>query len=171
MIRFGVLTVSDRCARGQATDESGPSVRDAVTALLDATCIETAILPDEHDQIARWLAARCDADASPDLLLTTGGTGLAPRDVTPEATTSIIERPHPGLTELMRLRCLEHTPLAYLSRAVAGARRRTLIINLPGSPRGAVQGIQAIADVLEHALATLRADDVDRFHARLRDEP
>lgn len=155
-IRVAILTVSDRCARGEATDASGPAVAQWVQSRLGGTVTATDCVPDEasliSDRLQRW--AR-DLDA-PDLILTTGGTGLSPRDVTPEATFAVLERPHPALLELARLRCLSQTPLTFLSRGAAGALWRTLIINLPGSPQGATQTIDALADVLPHAIDTLR---------------
>jgi len=125
---------------------------------LDGTVVTTACVPDEREQIARQLRDWATSKQAPDLILTTGGTGLAPRDVTPEATLDVIERRHPGLTELIRLRCLEKTPLAYLSRTEAGTIARTLIINLPGSERGATESLAAILDILPHAIGILRDD-------------
>jgi len=160
-IRFNVLTVSDRSSAGLRDDLSGPAVVDAAGRLLGGVCIQTAIVPDDlHDiasQLRRWAA---DPEAA-DLIVTTGGTGLAPRDVTPEATLKVIERRHDGLLELARRRCFEITPMTYLSRGVAGMAGGTLIINLPGSPRAAVQMIEALADVLPHAIASLRGEVKD----------
>lgn len=171
MIRYAILTVSDRSAAGQRPDGSGPMVRDAMERFLPGECIATGIVPDDEPDIEAWITHQCDAPDAPDLLITTGGTGLAPRDVTPEVTARLLDRPYSGIMELIRHRCLQHTPLTFLSRGIAGTRKRTLVINLPGSPRAVEQSIEAMADVLPHALATLRGDDVDSFHARMKDTP
>jgi molybdopterin adenylyltransferase len=163
-IRFAVLTVSDRCSRGQAQDTSGPALRQLIEEALGGQCVATACLPDETDAIASQLQQWCDAPgdtAAIDLAVTTGGTGLAPRDVTPEATLAILHREHPGLMELARMRCLPKTPRTYLSRGIAGTRARTLILNLPGSQRGATDTLQALLDVLPHAIETLRGEVQD----------
>ena len=154
-IRFSVLTISDRCANGTAGDKSGPALVQAVTKQLDATCVDTALVPDEPEQIITALRAWVDQPWPADLLFTTGGTGLSPRDITPEATAQVIERRHDALLELARMRCYRKTPLTYLSRGIAGAAKQSLIINLPGSPRGAVEMFEALADVLPHAIQTL----------------
>ena len=157
-LRFGILTVSDRSSRGERPDLSGPALADVVRArgwtasLLD-------VVPDDRAQIASTLTGWC-ARADLDVILTTGGTGFAPRDVTPEATRSVVEREAPGLAEAIRAESLRVTKHAMLSRAVAGIRGRTLILNLPGSPKGAVESLQVVADVLEHAVKLLR-EDVD----------
>ncbi len=163
-VTFAVLTASDRRASGEAEDTSGPAVRAMLENRLGARCLGAAILPDDHERLAAKLAdwadhGAADGEPPPDLICTTGGTGLAPRDVTPEATRAILHREHTGIPELMRLRCLEHSPHTYLSRAAAGTRNRTLVINLPGSERGAVESLEAILDVLPHAIRTLRGED------------
>lgn len=162
-IRYSVLTVSDRCHAGEREDLGGPAVIAAVRDLLSAELIHRAVVPDEAVSITEclngWVASRDQSD----LILTTGGTGLSSRDVTPEATTGVLERRHDGLLELARRRCYEITPMTYLSRGVAGTAGRSLIINLPGSPRGAVEMIDAMADVLPHAIHTLR-DEVRDDH-------
>jgi len=157
-IRASILTVSDRCSRGEAQDTSGPALVGMIEQNLQGIVVSTACLPDERDQIARQLRDWALSEHAPDLILTTGGTGLAPRDVTPEATLDVLERRHSGLTELIRLRCLEKTPLACLSRSEAGTIARTLIINLPGSERGATESLNAILDILPHAIGILRGD-------------
>jgi molybdenum cofactor synthesis domain-containing protein len=155
-LRFGILTVSDRSSRGERADLSGPALADAVRArgwlasLLD-------VVPDSRDQISSTLTAWC-ARGDLDVILTTGGTGFAPRDVTPEATRAVIERDAPGLAEVIRAESLKVTPHAMLSRAVSGIRGQTLILNLPGSPKGAVESLQVVAGVLEHAVQLLRED-------------
>ena len=158
-IRAGILTVSDKGSRGERTDTAGP----AVAAILDsigAESVEVAILPDARDQIAAKLRAWSD-DSHLDLILTTGGTGLSPRDVTPEATLDVAERHVPGLAELMRAEGRNSTHLSSLSRSVAVLRGRTLIVNLPGSERGARESLEAILDLLPHAIETLRSASIE----------
>ncbi len=155
-LRFGILTVSDRSARGTRPDLSGPALTDFVHARGWLVSI-VAVVPDERDQISSTLTAWC-ARLDVDVILTSGGTGFAPRDVTPEATRAIIERDAPGLAESIRVQSLKVTPHAMLSRAVTGIRGRTLIINLPGSPQGAVESLGFVADVLEHAIQLLSED-------------
>jgi len=156
-----VLTVSDRCFRGETEDTSGPALVAIAEQRLDADVVITACVPDDLDHIADHLRHWAAVEPKPDLILTTGGTGLAPRDVTPEATRQVIQREHPGLTQLMHLRCYEKTPRTFLSRGVAGAVDRTLIINLPGSKRGATESLEALLDVLPHAIDILRGDPGD----------
>lgn len=153
VIRAVVLTISDSAAAGNREDLSGPAV---VSELLQlkAEITATEILADERQAIAARLRAWADAGAT-DLIVTTGGTGFAERDVTPEATRDVLEREAPGLAELMRAESLKITPLAALSRAVCGIRGRTLIVNLPGSVRGARENLAAIARVIPHAVELL----------------
>lgn len=151
IIRAVVLTISDSASRGEREDLSGPAVVAELQAL-KAEIIATEILPDEREGIAARLRYFADAGVA-NLIVTTGGTGLAPRDVTPEATKDVIEREAPGLAELMRAESLKITPLGALSRSVCGTRGRTLIINLPGSVRGARENLAAIARALPHAVA------------------
>jgi len=160
-IRIAILTVSDRCSRGETTDMSGPALAEMSQAQLHAEVVATACLPDERPRISEQLRRWALGDPKPDLTLTTGGTGLAPRDVTPEATLDVIERRHAGLMELIRRRCYEKTPRAYLSRGEAGTLGRTLIINLPGSQRGATESLEALIDILPHAVETLRGEVQD----------
>ena len=166
-IRAAVLTVSDRCSRGEREDRSGPALAAMVRERLGGEVVATRCVPDDADLIAAALAEwsradLCAPDARPiDLILSTGGTGLAPRDVTPEAAKRVIEREHAGLMELARVRCYAKTPKTYLSRGVAGVAGRTLILTLPGSPRGATENLEALLDILPHAIETLRGDVKD----------
>lgn len=164
-IRAAVLTVSDRCSRGEATDTSGPALCRMLVEHLHARIVATRCLPDEHDQLAacflEWSRTDSAGNASIDLVLSTGGTGLAPRDVTPEAARSVFQREHSGLMELARLRCMSKTPRAFLSRGVAGTIGRTLILTLPGSLRGATENLEALLDILPHAIETLRGEVQD----------
>jgi molybdenum cofactor synthesis domain-containing protein len=155
-IRFGILTLSDRSSRGERADSSGPALADQIRAE-NWLVIEQSILPDDESAIRAALTSWADSGRF-DVILTTGGTGFAPRDVTPEATRAILQRETPGLAEAMRTDSLKKTPHAMLSRAVAGIRGRTLIINLPGSPKGAVENFQTIMPVLSHAVQLLKDD-------------
>lgn len=160
-IRAAVLTVSDRCALGKMQDTAGPGLVRLVSERLPADVIASACVPDERDAIVEQLRFWAGDEWKLDLILTTGGTGLGPRDVTPEATATILDRRHPGLLELARLRCLASTPRAFLSRGEAGTISRTLVINLPGSRRGATEFLEAILDVLPHAIQMLRGEPGD----------
>ena len=156
MIRFGILTLSDRSSRGEREDASGP----ALARLVEAegwSVAKQSILPDNESAIRDILTAWADS-ADLDVILTTGGTGFSPRDVTPEATHAIIDREAPGLAEAMRAASLKVTPHAMLSRIVTGIRKKTLIINLPGSPKGAVENLQVVIPVLPHAVQLLNED-------------
>lgn len=159
-IRIAILTVSDRASEGIYEDKSGPALEELVVRSLEAEVVDRAVVPDDHDQITKQLVAWADRGEA-DLILTTGGTGFAPRDITPEATQDVIERDAPGLTEAMRAASLSVTPYAMLSRAVCGIRGQTLIINLPGSPKGAVENLRVIVPVLPHAIALLRETPSD----------
>ncbi len=160
LMQCAVLTVSDRCSRGEAEDTSGP----ALAGLLERSSghvLERACLPDEPDQIEAQLREWADLQRRINLILTTGGTGLSPRDSTPEATRRVIERETPGLSEAMRAAGLKKTPRAMLSRGVSGICNRTLILNLPGSRKGAVESLEAVLEVLPHAVHMLRGEVQD----------
>ena len=162
-LRVGILTVSDRSARGEREDLAGPAL-EAVILQQGWQVVRMAILPDDLLKLRDLLATWADSDEV-DLILTTGGTGFAPRDVTPEATSAVIQRPAPGLVEAMRLESLRVTPHAMLSRATAGIRGGALIVNLPGSPKGAVENLGTILPVLPHAVQLLRSDpDAEASH-------
>lgn len=147
-----VLTISDSCSRGERTDQSGPAVRQALEANGFAV-VGSDILPDENTAIENALISWCERVQ---LIITTGGTGLAKRDVTPEATQAICDRLIPGIPELMRHEGAQHTPLAALSRGLCGVRNGTLILNLPGSPKAAVESLAPVANLLPHALDLLK---------------
>ena len=165
MTHAAVVTISDSVAAGTRTDRSGPAVRERLEQLgWKVSVLE--VVPDEVAGISARLSALADG-GQVSAIFTTGGTGLAARDVTPEATRGIIDREIPGLPELMRARGRESTPLAALSRAVAGTRGRVLIVNLPGSPKGAVESLDAIVEVVPHVLELLRGHTE---HAAARQE-
>jgi molybdopterin adenylyltransferase len=155
-IRFGILTVSDRSSRGERDDASGPALAQIVSGQGWQVVVQ-ALAPDEITPIRALLTNWSDQGVV-DVILTTGGTGFSPRDVTPEATLAILERPAPGLAEAMRAASLQITPHAMLSRSIAGIRRRTLIVNLPGSPKAAVENLEVILPVLPHAVLMIRDD-------------
>lgn len=158
-MKAAILTLSDKGSRGERIDESGPALA-AWLADKGVHAVHSLIIPDDFDIIVSTLTEWADSDVA-ELILTTGGTGVSPRDVTPEATLQVVERVIPGIGELMRLKSLEKTPMASLSRAVAGIRRFTLIINLPGSPKGALENLEAVWPVIGHAVEKIRGDEGD----------
>jgi len=158
MIRLAILTVSDKAARGEREDDGGPAIRATLEQTgLDIEVVDYRIVADDEQQIAEalfHLSERADVD----LILTTGGTGLAPRDVTPQATLGAVEYQVPGIAEAMRAARLQVTLAGMLSRAVAGVRHGTLIINLPGNPKAVRENLSVIAAALPHAINTLRGE-------------
>lgn len=149
-----ILTVSDRCSRGEEQDRSGPFIAGWVREHWNAEVAQQGIVPDDRIKIADKLVQWSKAGIN--LILTTGGTGFAPRDVTPEATRTVIEREAPGLAEAMRAAGLAKTPHAMLSRAVAGIRDQTLIVNLPGSPKGVLDGLETLEKAIPHGIEILK---------------
>ncbi|MFQ5611339.1 MAG: molybdopterin adenylyltransferase [Anaerolineae bacterium] len=160
VLRVGVLTISDRGAAGAYEDRSGAIIRKMVSGQMPAAIVESAIIPDEFDRIRDTLVAWADGKQL-DLILTTGGTGFAPRDVTPEATRAVIERETPGLVLAMLQASLAVTPHAMLSRMAAGIRGKTLIVNLPGSPKAAGENLETILPALPHGLELMRGEPVE----------
>jgi molybdopterin adenylyltransferase len=158
-MRVAVLTVSDSVSRGGREDRSGPGVADRCRAL-GWEVISCEAVSDDREALEQRLVALADS-VSIDAILTTGGTGVGPRDTTPEATTAVCQKILPGLGELMREKGREKNPRAVLSRAVAGVCKRALIVNLPGSPRGAVESLEVVADLLPHAVEVLRGASHD----------
>jgi molybdenum cofactor synthesis domain-containing protein len=154
--QVAILTVSDRCARGEGEDLSGPALAERVVEALDGEVAARDCIPDEEEVIAERLRSWALEAPRPHLILTTGGTGFAPRDVTPEATLAVLERRAPGLGEWIRARGAEKTPFAYLSRGEAGTVGATLVVNLPGSLRGAIESFDVLLPLLPHALRLLR---------------
>lgn len=159
-IRAGILTTSDRGSRGEREDTSAVAIRELL-ASIGAQVVRYQIVPDDREVVADRLCAWADS-GEVDLILTTGGTGLAERDVTPEATRDAIEREVPGIAEAMRAEGLRRTPMAMLSRAIAGVRGRCLIVNLPGSERGARESLSAILPALPHAIELLQGQTEHR---------
>ena len=159
MLTAGILTISDKGARGERQDKSGEAIRE-ILSTMDVHIAKYEIVADEKDLIAQTLARWAD-EGDLDVLLTTGGTGLTPRDVTPEATLSVVERVVPGFAEAMRAESLKKTPTAMLSRAVVGTRGKCLIVNLPGSPKAVRECLTVIIPALPHAVETLKGQAGD----------
>ena len=158
-MRVAVLTISDAGARGQRADTSGDAIATWTTER-GYTLTARALVPDDTVAIVRQLVAWCDGDRA-DLVLTTGGTGLSPRDNTPEATRAVLERDADGIAERLRVACFDSFPRAALSRGVAGTRNRTLIVNLPGSPGGVRDALHALVPIVDHAVSIVRGDKTD----------
>jgi len=156
-IRAGIVTVSDKGARGEREDRSGALIEELLEGI-PAQVVFREVVPDEVEEIRRVLLWGCD-EMKVDLIVTTGGTGVAPRDVTPEATREVIERELPGFSEAMRMKGFERTPHAIISRAVCGVRGRTLIVNLPGSPRAVREGLEVILPAIPHTIEKIRGDE------------
>jgi len=167
MLNIGILTISDKGWHGQRYDKSSQAVRDSLS-LLDCSVVKYEIIPDEADIIASKLAEWAD-EGTADLVLTTGGTGLAQRDVTPEATLSVVDKVVPGLAEAMRAQTFRKTPSAILSRAVAGIRGKCLILNLPGSPRAVGECLEVILPVIPHAIEIIRGEVTEHEAPRISD--
>lgn len=156
--RIGVLTLSDKGSQGQRVDESGPVIQEMLAGVGDI--VQTSILPDDVAEIVGLLKMWSDVERL-NLIVTTGGTGLTPRDVTPQATAQVLDYEIPGMAEAMRSKSLEKTPHAMLSRSLVGVRGQTMIINLPGSPRAARENLEVVLPALPHALAKLAGDSAD----------
>lgn len=159
MIRTAIVTLSDKGSRGERVDESGRTIREMIVSI-GGVAGAYEILPDDEALIAETLARLADS-GDIDLILTTGGTGVAPRDVTPEATRKVIERELPGMAEAMRTESLKKTPHAMISRAVAGIRRKTLIVNLPGSPRAVRENLAVLLPAIPHAVEKIKGSEAD----------
>ena len=155
-MKAAILTLSDKGSRGERADVSGPALASWLTER-EVEIARTEVIPDEADLISAKLAEWADGGEF-DLILTTGGTGVSPRDVTPEATVRVLDRLIPGFGEAMRAASLAKTPQAMISRAVSGVRKQTLIINLPGSPRGAIENLEAVWPAIPHALKKIQGD-------------
>ena len=158
MIRVGILTASDKGSKGERVDESGALI-EAMVQEHGFTVVVKTILPDERELISEELREWCDGKTM-DLILTTGGTGFSARDCMPEATLDVIERLAPGIPEAMRYYSLQITPRAMLSRGIAGIRKRTLIINLPGSPRAVQENLDSVIETIEHGIAILKCESI-----------
>lgn len=156
MIKTAILTISDKGSRGERVDETGAVIKRELENN-DYSITFYKIIPDDQQEIEKELINLCD-ELKIDLILTNGGTGFAPRDLTPEATQNIIEKYVPGIGEIMRMKSLAITPKAILSRGIAGIRKKTLIINLPGSPKGAVENLQFVLPAIPHGIAILKGE-------------
>jgi len=159
MFSAGIITVSDRSSQGVREDSSGPAIA-AVLAGIAIDVRQTLIIPDEKDKIKEAIVKWADID-NLDLIITTGGTGVSPRDLTPDATLEVIDRQLPGMAEAMRHQSMQITPYAMISRAIAGIRGRALIVNLPGSPKGAKENLNVILPALKHAIEKIKGDTAE----------
>jgi molybdenum cofactor synthesis domain-containing protein len=157
MIKTAILTLSDKGSKGERADTSGPAIEKLIKKI-DSELVSCDILPDEKGLIKKKLISLCKKT---DLIITTGGTGVSPRDVTPDATREVIQYEIPGIAEEMRRESLKKTPFAMISRAVAGVRGRTLIVNLPGSPKAVRENLSAILPVLGHAIEKIKGGTED----------
>ena len=159
MIRVGILTISDRCSKGEREDKSGDVIR-KIMSQFGTRVVDYAIIPDNKENIVGKLTEWSD-EGGVDLIITTGGTGLAPRDVTPEATQDVIDRIVPGFSEAIRAKGIKKTPHAMLSREVSGVRGETLIVNLPGSPKAVRESLPVILPALPHAIEVIKGEAVE----------
>ncbi len=165
-IRAAVVTISDKGHAGERQDASGPLLANLLRNM-GAEVVSQTIVPDEQADIQGELIRLAD-ETRVDLVMTTGGTGPTPRDITPEATLAVIDREMPGLAEVLRFEGYRQTPLAVLSRGVAGMRGQTLIVNLPGSPKAVREGMETLASILPHAIKMLRGVDTEHKHGNMR---
>jgi molybdopterin adenylyltransferase len=156
MLKVGIITISDKAWQGQRSDKSSQAIRDSFSAV-DSEVVKYEVIPDELDVIAQKLAQWAD-EGSVDVILTTGGTGLGPRDVTPEATLSVVDKVVPGFGEMMRAGTFSATPLSMLSRAMAGVRKKCLIVNLPGSPKAVDECLEVILPAIPHAVEIITGE-------------
>lgn len=166
-MRIAILTVSDACSRGERADTSGDTIASWIAARGE-TLVARKLIPDENVEIVRALTGWCDDDEA-DLVITTGGTGLAPRDVTPEATRIVLEREAPGIAEELRRHGMASTKYSMISRGVVGVRNRTLIVNLPGSPKAVEDGLKVLEQIADHAVKLIR--DEPTSHAASSPQP
>lgn len=162
-IRTAIIITSDKGARGERADRSGPAIRQLLQDQQDQTyeVVGLEVVPDEKEAIQKAIRQFADARPGCDLILTSGGTGLSPRDVTPEATSEVVDRLVPGFAEAMRMKSMAKTPHAMISRAICGTRRESLILNLPGSPNGARECLEVALPAIPHAIAKLKGDPSD----------
>jgi molybdenum cofactor synthesis domain-containing protein len=161
-IQAAVVTISDKGYTGEREDVSGPILADLVREM-GADVVRRSVVPDEREEIIRLLVNLAD-ETGVDLVMTTGGTGVTPRDVTPEATRAVIKREMPGLAEVLRFEGYRKTPLAVISRGVAGIRGQTLIVNLPGNPKAVREGMETLTPILPHAVQMIRGEETEHDH-------